>query len=390
MANTILTSLDGLASAASNDSLYIVDASDVTESADGTSKKIAYSALITGLATSGANSDITSLSGLTTALSVAQGGTGRATLTSGSILVGAGTSQVSLYTTTGSGTVAVLATSPTLTSPSLTTPTLGVATATSINKVTITAPATSATLTLINGTTVTGPAATGTIATLAGTETLTNKTLTSPAFQGSVDGWIAATGSWTYASANTITVPSGAASLYQKGDRIKFTQTTAKYGVITAVADTLLTIAVNTDYVVANAAITLPYYSHQANPLGYPSFFNFTPGSVTWDGTPPSTPTTLAKYSVMGNICTVEIRITYTSAGTTNTQFTCAAPIAILNGVSSKYLTTYPCYMTDNAGTGAPVSYQTWGGTFATTTLYVNRSAAISANMVTLWAQYEI
>ena len=51
--------------------------------------------------------------------------------------------------TTGSNAV-VLATSP-----SLTTPTLGVATATSINKVTITAPVTSATLTIANGKTLT-------------------------------------------------------------------------------------------------------------------------------------------------------------------------------------------------------------------------------------------
>lgn len=66
----------------------------------------------------------------------------------------------------------------TYTAPVLTTPTLGVATATSINKVAFTAPASAATLALIDGTTVTGPAATGTLATLAGTETLTNKTIT--------------------------------------------------------------------------------------------------------------------------------------------------------------------------------------------------------------------
>lgn len=53
-----------------------------------------------------------------------------------------------------------------LLSPSLTTPTLGVATATSINKVTITAPATSATLTIANGKTLT---ASNTL-TLAGTD----------------------------------------------------------------------------------------------------------------------------------------------------------------------------------------------------------------------------
>jgi hypothetical protein len=83
------------------------------------------------------------------------------------------------------------------TSPTLVTPVLGVATATSINKLTLTAPATSATLTVADGaslvtsgaysltltatalTNVTLPT-TGTLATLAGTETLTGKTLTSP------------------------------------------------------------------------------------------------------------------------------------------------------------------------------------------------------------------
>ena len=93
-------------------------------------------------------------------------------------------------TTTGSGSI-VLATSPTLV-----TPVLGVATATSINGLTITT--TTGTLTLANGSTLVTSGAnsitltstgatnvtlptTGTLATLAGIETLTNKTLTAPA-----------------------------------------------------------------------------------------------------------------------------------------------------------------------------------------------------------------
>ena len=89
----------------------------------------------------------------------------------------------------------VTLTNKTLTSPTLTTPALGVATATSINGLTVTT--TTGTLTLVNGstlvtagafsTTLTATATTdvtlpttGTLATLAGTETLTNKTITAP------------------------------------------------------------------------------------------------------------------------------------------------------------------------------------------------------------------
>lgn len=54
-----------------------------------------------------------------------------------------------------------------------TAPVVGVLTATTYNKVTITAPASAATLTLIDGTTLTGPASSGTVMTLGNTETVT-------------------------------------------------------------------------------------------------------------------------------------------------------------------------------------------------------------------------
>ena len=169
IADLKITQLPEITSPASNDVIPIVNvAGDITS-------KIQVSNLVPSI---------------TYPLSVANGGTGRSTLTSGSILVGAGTSQVSLYTTTGSGTVVALATSPVFT-----TPTLGVATATSINKVAITAPASSATLTIANGKTLTVsntitlaagadsqtftfPSSTDTVAGLAATQTITNKRIT--------------------------------------------------------------------------------------------------------------------------------------------------------------------------------------------------------------------
>lgn len=94
------------------------------------------------------------VNGTTGTLSVARGGTGATAAT-------------------GTGSV-VLATSPTLT-----TPVLGVATATSINKVAITAPATSATLTIANGKTLTANHS----LTLAGTD---STTMTFPSTSASI------------------------------------------------------------------------------------------------------------------------------------------------------------------------------------------------------------
>jgi hypothetical protein len=58
-----------------------------------------------GAAASGANADITSLTGLTTALGVALGGTGRATLSANGLLVGNGTGAVVSLSTGNSGQV---------------------------------------------------------------------------------------------------------------------------------------------------------------------------------------------------------------------------------------------------------------------------------------------
>lgn len=121
-------------------------------------------------------------------------GTGAAVNT---VVIGSTNTTSATSIQAGSGGIAITGVL-TATSPVFVTPALGSATATSINKLTITAPATSATLTIVNGgslitagafaTTLTSTAATnvtlpttGTLATLAGAESLSNKTLVTPA-----------------------------------------------------------------------------------------------------------------------------------------------------------------------------------------------------------------
>ena len=58
-----------------------------------------------GAAASGANSDITSITGLTTALAVSQGGTGSTTLTANNVLLGNGTSALQKVAPGTSGNV---------------------------------------------------------------------------------------------------------------------------------------------------------------------------------------------------------------------------------------------------------------------------------------------
>ena len=91
-------------------------------------------------------------------------------------------------------------------------------------------------------------------------------------------GWIDANETWTYASADdptyTFTISGDLSGKYSAGMRIKLTQTTAKYFIITKVAysspNTTITVYGGTDYDLANAAITSPYYSMVKAPQGFP------------------------------------------------------------------------------------------------------------------------
>jgi len=139
---------------------------------------------ILGTPTSGTATNLTGLpltTGVTGTLPIANGGTGTTSTTftnlttnvTGTLPVANGGTGV----TSSTGTTAVVLS----TSPTLVTPVLGVATATSVNKVALTAPATSATLTIADGKTLTASNS----LTLAGTDATT---MTFPATSATVAG----------------------------------------------------------------------------------------------------------------------------------------------------------------------------------------------------------
>lgn len=142
----------------------------------------------------------TPASGVATNLTGIAAGLTAGNVTTNANLTGVITSvgnSTSIASQTGTGTKFVVDTSPTLV-----TPTLGVASATSINKVALTAPATSATLTIADGKTLT---ASNTITLAAGAD---SQTFTFPAASATVAG-LGTT--QTFSAANTFSF-AGAAS----------------------------------------------------------------------------------------------------------------------------------------------------------------------------------
>ncbi len=136
------------------------------------------------------------------------------------------------------------------------------------------------------------------------------------------DGWVDDTAhTWTFASASTFTI-SGVdlTAVFTKGTRLRFTQTTVKYGVVASSSfstNTTVTIVVNTDYVLANAAISVNSYSYAANPQGYPGSFAYsiTVGASTTPPTLGTGGTTTGRFSVVGNVMHVNYKVVFGSSG---------------------------------------------------------------------------
>lgn len=93
-------------------------------------------------------------------------------------------------------------------------------------------------------------------------------------------GWIEESEvvTWTYVSADApsfvISINTDATGYLMRGMRVKLTQTTVKYAIITAVGSyaagaTQITLYGGTDYTVTNAAISEPAFSSYKAPFGF-------------------------------------------------------------------------------------------------------------------------
>lgn len=186
---------------------------------------------------------------------------------------------------------------------------------------------------------------------------------------GTWDGWIAANETFTYISATQFSVPGDRTGKYQLGDKIKLTQTSAKYFYVTASAFTTsvttVTVTGGSDYTLANAAITSPNYSRGESPIGFPKWFNFTTTYTGWS----VTPTQGAYFSIDGRVCTT-IFATPSAHGTSNnTAATMTLPVAA--EVDNPYTG-----FAFNAGTGSVGFARTLA---ASTTLSIFPSPAFGA-----------
>ncbi len=172
--------------------------------------------------------------------------------------------------------------------------------------------------------------------------------------------WRPVTDSWTYASASTINTPTGATTIYEKGDKIRLKQGGSyKYFYVTNVASTLLTVTGGIDYTVANAGITDIYYSKAASPVGFPQAFNYTPAITFTAGTAPTSPNAGGRFSIVGGgVCILNIYISYANAGATVTG--CSIPLPVPSSLTVQPAfgsitvasAINPCHTDISSGTG--------------------------------------
>jgi len=110
--------------------------------------------------------------------------------------------------------------------------------------------------------------------------------------KASNSGWELISATLTYASADSptfvINTSIDLTSVVSLGMKLKLTQTTVKYFIVTAITSGSITLYGGTDYILTNTAITLPYFSIAKAPYGFPVDVDKWSILITYSGTNPS------------------------------------------------------------------------------------------------------
>lgn len=141
-----------------------------------------------------------------------------------------------------------------------------------------------------------------------------------------IDGWISDTAAWTRTANTTFTLVGDQTARFPKGTKIKYTDTTVKYGVVgSAVFSSVTTVTLisTSDYLMtANPSAT--FYSPVGVPQGWPGWFNWTATIVGFSANPTNL---VHRWKADGN--TIVLHISHVTLGTSNaTTYTVSLPIA--------------------------------------------------------------
>lgn len=157
------------------------------------------------------------------------------------------------------------------------------------------------------------------------------------------DGWVDASKdeTWVYASASTFTIASvDLTTKYAKGTKLRFKQGGGfKYATVALSAfatNTTVTIIVNTDYTIANAAITDIAYSYVDRPQGFPTWFSYTPATniTLGSGVLTGRYTVRGGNSILANVHFVFDGSTMASGSTFGAPVASASTVTIWTGMA--------------------------------------------------------
>jgi hypothetical protein len=198
------------------------------------------------------------------------------------------------------------------------------------------------------------------------------------------DGWFDDQDeTWTYASASTFTITGvNKTAKYYVGVKLRWKQGGGyKYGVVASSAfstDTTVTIIVNTDYTIANSAITDNWSSTVEGPLNFPAWFNWSPTFYKNDNTTTYTWTSLvARYTLIGKLATVMLYCdTASAAPGFNSYFT--LPITALGSTSNILLAGYARVTGTGFGSNGSAMYCMLSDAYSLARCRLNNQDAVS------------